>query len=1823
VNISGGTVSCAGTGAYAAAVNLNNGLSVPTVSAVDISGAARIISASNNTVRLNKFTTADKEKAIVFGKAIYSDTLADVVITGANESVSKEINSGNYGNATVTASNITSGNSFICWTSDFARTLPISSTNGASLNSLTTGAYTGVMDIYLKAADTPVSVPTVLPTNGSFADTDDDADQIGGTITWTAADPADGITGYRIYWGSDATTKLEGHTDVLYAAADVASTSQAVEADTPLPAGAAYFLIYSYNTGGDSASRLAVAITDLIPAPAVLPTDGSFIDTDEDADEIGGTILWMAANPADGIDGYKIYWGEDATTKLEENDAVVYTVVGAYTESQAVAADTEPPAGAVYFLIYSYNVAGESESCLAVPIHSYSDGDGNLFIYTIEEDGTATIVNFIGSSTEVVIPSALNGDVVTRIGNKAFWSKGLTGVTIPGSVTSIGEEAFSWNQLAGVTIPNSVTTIEKQAFEYNYNTLTSVTLGSGMVSIGDNAFYNCKLDNITIPDNVLSIGKQAFTGATNNIASIVLGSSLQSIGDYAFSEHKCPHIAIPANVTSIGLQAFASNHYQESSLTIYGYADTNAQSYANSNYHTFIALLGAGTEISPYLIQLVEDLMWLSLLNGAADGFSGKYFKQTSDIDMASVSSFSPIGDEINPFKGSYDGDNHKISSLTVNGDLQYAGMFDLIDFSGEVKSLTLEDVTVTSTYDDPANQYTYVGGIAARNQGTILACHIIGESLISSTKSICAYAGGIAGNNEGTISMCSNAAEITTGGENLNGMYSAGGIAGHNYGTIEDCFNKGNISDTDSNAALIYMGGIAGQNSFTSINHCYSTGSITLVGNKGNKGGIVGSVVNASAAGHVTDSFFLEGSAEYGIGARGFDSGTSEGAAARTEAQLRNPETFAGWSTDKWSFAMGSLPGLKKITEVGGSGPTGSWADNATAAEDTDYTKDGDIYTIKTATGLAWLAQQVNDGNSFSGKRVELESDLDISDHYWMPIGTASPNYYSFTGIFDGKGHKITGFYIGTNVESPGTNGFEGLFGIIGSDAEVKNLGIESAEIYAGVGGYGGILAGINFGKVANCYTKGKITGANGVIYVGGLVASNEGGLIVNSYSAAGVAGGNYESNISPLAGGLVGKNTESNSNYGTIVNCFATGNVSVGSGGAPGYIVYAGGLVGENANKGRIENCFAAGNITSGASTKIGGIVGFLHNGFQEVTNVKNVYWNSDAVHTLNGTALNPGEKKGTGEMLVGSDTTTSKTANDIKISAFAAELNNNIINSTSIPDITYFAWGPDEGNENNGYPVITNVHINTGGGAVTYTVTYNGNGATSGTVPTDSSSYAQGSTVTVLGNTGNLIKSGYTFAGWNAQANGSGISYAVGESFTIGNVNVTLYAKWTAVGGGGNGSEHTSTPAPTPTPTPANNVPITIDDKTQQQAATVSTQTQNGKTVTRVTLDTQKMTEIINSSQTGSTLNVPITGKADVAVGELDGQLIKAMENKQAVIEIRTDNATYTLPAQQINIDAVSTQLGEDVKLSDIKVSIEIAKTSNETVKVVEDTASKGNFFIVVPPVEFKVSCTYGNKTVEVSQFNNYVERTVAIPEGVDPTKITTGVVVGADGTVRHVPTKIVVIDGKYYAQINSLTNSTYSVVWNPVEFKDAANHWAKEAINDMGSRMIISGVGNGMFDPGADITRAEFAAIIVRALGLTSGSGKVPFTDIKGTDWYSGYVITAAEYKLISGYGNGKFGPTDKITQEQAMVIIARAMSLTGLEVQLTSGEIGKLLSDCLDTDGASEYAKGSIAACIKLGIVAGGNDKPVTAKDNITKAEIAVIVRRLLQKSNLI
>lgn len=79
-----------------------------------------------------------------------------------------------------------------------------------------------------------------------------------------------------------------------------------------------------------------------------------------------------------------------------------------------------------------------------------------------------------------------------------------------------------------------------------------------------------------------------------------------------------------------------------------------------------------------------------------------------------------------------------------------------------------------------------------------------------------------------------------------------------------------------------------------------------------------------------------------------------------------------------------------------------------------------------------------------------------------------------------------------------------------------------------------------------------------------------------------------------------------------------------------------------------------------------------------------------------------------------------------------------------------------------------------------ATTYTVTYDANGATTGSVPTDATAYESGDEVTVLGNTGSLVKTNYTWSGWNTKADGTGTDRAAASTFNI-TANTTLYAKW----------------------------------------------------------------------------------------------------------------------------------------------------------------------------------------------------------------------------------------------------------------------------------------------------------------------------------------------------------------------------------------------------------------------------------------------------------
>ncbi len=200
------------------------------------------------------------------------------------------------------------------------------------------------------------------------------------------------------------------------------------------------------------------------------------------------------------------------------------------------------------------------------------------------------------------------------------------------------------------------------------------------------------------------------------------------------------------------------------------------------------------------------------------------------------------------------------------------------------------------------------------------------------------------------------------------------------------------------------------------------------------------------------------------------------------------------------------------------------------------------------------------------------------------------------------------------------------------------------------------------------------------------------------------------------------------------------------------------------------------SAANWTSGADG-----AGFSNNGIQVTTTASGAngtsptsFSNISAIVLTYNTNKSAGS--GTAKVKIGTNAETSK------IWGYSGSSDGRTANFT----LTYSYATPQTGNvkitletsTNSIYLVSCKITYAAG-----FTVTYNANGATSGTVPTDASSpYASGATVTVKGNTGSLAKSGYVFGGWNTKADGTGDNYDAGETFSISS-NTTLYAKWNA--------------------------------------------------------------------------------------------------------------------------------------------------------------------------------------------------------------------------------------------------------------------------------------------------------------------------------------------------------------------------------------------------------------------------------------------------------
>ncbi|WP_256759466.1 InlB B-repeat-containing protein [Cohnella sp. WQ 127256] len=410
----------------------------------------------------------------------------------------------------------------------------------------------------------------------------------------------------------------------------------------------------------------------------------------------------------------------------------------------------------------------------------------------------------------------------------------------------------------------------------------------------------------------------------------------------------------------------------------------------------------------------------------------------------------------------------------------------------------------------------------------------------------------------------------------------------------------------------------------------------------------------------------------------------------------------------------------------------------------------------------------------------------------------------------------------------------------------------------------------------------------------------------------------------------------------------------------------------------------------------------------------------------------------------------------------------------------------------------------------------------------------------------------------------------------------------------------------------------IQLMIGDQSYDRIASAS---MTGEHDLTITLDATRMLDLLEKRDGISVVSMNISSMVDNISVFLPGDVIKAMERKHIVWEIRTPNGNYILPASEIGIDRIAAQFGTDL-LKNIIVQVRIGKNGVNGEKWNVNGTGKRQFTFVGQSVDFRIIATYQGKTKEVSKFISYIKREIPLPNGVNPNEVTTAVVRHEDGTLHHVPTYVRSRDGKYFAVIHSLTNSVYALINNQVSFADVDNHWSKNAVNDLASRLIVNGADETHYDPNKAVTRAEFAAIIVRALGLSDIGGTTEFTDVKSSDWYAGAVSQAQEYGIINGYKDGTFRPANTITREEAMALIMRAMKLTGLETAVNATDIEATLSRFAGNEEISAWAKPSVALAAKIGIV-NGSDAGLRPTSEITRAETAAIVQRMLRKAKLI
>lgn len=351
--------------------------------------------------------------------------------------------------------------------------------------------------------------------------------------------------------------------------------------------------------------------------------------------------------------------------------------------------------------------------------------------------------------------------------------------------------------------------------------------------------------------------------------------------------------------------------------------------------------------------------------------------------------------------------------------------------------------------------------------------------------------------------------------------------------------------------------------------------------------------------------------------------------------------------------------------------------------------------------------------------------------------------------------------------------------------------------------------------------------------------------------------------------------------------------------------------------------------------------------------------------------------------------------------------------------------------------------------------------------------------------------------------------------------------------------------------------------------------------------------------DSTKEGATVSVEVTAEQIAAANEADAKdLNVTLKSDKKMKELGYSSSGTKNFTVNVTVGGTKLLNGD----SKDAVTGEVKKASSSSAGGINKGSSTTTTYAVTV-VETK------NGTATVSPEKAASGATVTVkPEPAEGYKVKSVTAVKADGT--NVP-----VDEKAYtftmpASAVKVTvefeEGTEPVDPKPQEgkFVDVADDfWAAKDIYTLKDAGIIGGKSATEFDPEGDVTRAEFAKMVVGLFGYKATSDAVNFEDCKAEDWFTPYVAAGVEAGVIKGVSDTEFAPNATITREDACTILGRALNKVAQSNELKF----------TDADKVAEYAAPYVALLSELGYVNGYEDGSFAPTNNITRAEAAKII----------